>query len=101
MKRQPVAVFRRLAIGFFGIGLAIALVSGVHRYSERQASQPDGTPQTAPSDPISEELGRCSALTNEEAMDDERCQRAWILNRQRFFGQYPELIKDPEPEEDK
>jgi len=41
----------------------------------------------APDDPISAELQRCSGLTNEEAMADKKCRRAWIVNRQRFFEQ--------------
>ena len=100
MKQDRLPVFQRLAAGLLGIGVVIAIASGAHRAAQRQASQPKPASEAASNDPLHEELHRCSALTVEKAQADERCQRAWILNRQRFFGQHRELLEDLDPEEE-
>lgn len=101
MRKQPLPVFRRLAVGLLLLGFIIATLSGVHRFQERQNAEPEQQEQPSDPDPISTELKRCSALTNDEALADKGCRRAWILNRQRFFGKNPELLDDPKLEEEK
>jgi len=87
VKQDLAPLLKRLAVGLLGLALITAFVSGAKRALERSDDAPQTLSAPAPDDPISAELQRCSGLTNEEAMADKKCRRAWILNRQRFFGQ--------------
>lgn len=93
MKKPGLSVLKRIGLGVAGLGLVAAVINGLQRANER-SEEPEDQDITQP-DPLSAELRRCSELPREEAIDDESCQRAWVLNRQRFFGQhFPEPAKD-------
>jgi conjugative transfer region protein TrbK len=62
----------------------VALVTS-HQRPARPAV-PEASPVTAPNDPLSVELRRCSALGPQDD-SDPRCQAVWEDNRRRFFGQ--------------
>ncbi len=75
-------IFRVVAIaGLVGVFLA-ALVTTHRRPAKPTMPQ---SPVTAPDDPLSAELRRCSALGPQDA-SDPRCQAVWEENRRRFFG---------------
>lgn len=92
-KRHP--LLKRLLAGLAGLAFVLAIICGF--YEAAQSPEPSGPDSglLAPPDPLSAELRRCSALPQTEAMDDKLCRRAWILNRQRFFGQSGDLLSEP------
>lgn len=87
MKPAALPGSKRIAAAIAGLALLAVLIGGLQRAGEQAADVPEEQSAAEP-DPLSAELRRCSRLTRDEAMDDERCQRAWVLNRQRFFGPY-------------
>ncbi len=71
---------------------AIAALVGVFGAALVTAHQRPATPAipqapqvTAPDDPLSAELRRCSALGPQDASNPQ-CQAVWEENRRRFFG---------------
>lgn len=87
-------LLRRLGIGLSGLGLVIAVAIGFVRSDPPERSAADEARLVEP-DPLSAELRRCATLPHKDAMEDQACQRAWVLNRQRFFGGSQELLEDP------
>ncbi|MEH6755909.1 MAG: putative entry exclusion protein TrbK-alt [Parasphingorhabdus sp.] len=91
-ERHP--LLKRVAVGMAGLALVIGIAAGFFRaVGSPEASGPAASHLAQP-DPLSVELRRCSSLPQSKAMDDTKCRRAWILNRQRFFGQSKELLSD-------
>ncbi|MEH6758933.1 MAG: putative entry exclusion protein TrbK-alt [Parasphingorhabdus sp.] len=91
-KRHP--LLKRMLMGMAGLALVVGVVAGFSRTAQFQEASNTDSRRSAPPDPISVELRRCSALPHMEAMDDTKCRRAWTLNRQRFFGKSEELLSD-------
>lgn len=86
MKCDIVPILKRLGVAMAGLAVIYAIVSGIHNARKRQARTAEIGTAYVPPDPLSAELRRCSGLPHSEAMEDELCRRAWVLNRQRFFG---------------
>jgi conjugative transfer region protein TrbK len=76
-------IFRVAAIAAL-VGVFVAALVTTHQRPAKPAV-PQAPPVTAPDDPLSAELRRCSALGLQDA-SDPRCQAAWEENRRRFFG---------------
>jgi len=76
-------IFRVAAIAAL-VGVFVAALVTTH---QRPASPvlPQAPSISAPDEPLSAELRRCSALGPHDA-SDPRCQAAWEENRRRFFG---------------
>ncbi len=77
-------IFRVAAIAAL-VGVFVAALVTTHQRPAKPAV-PQASPVTAPNDPLSAELHRCSALGPQDA-SDPRCQAVWEDNRRRFFGQ--------------
>lgn len=97
-------MLKRVLAGLAGLALVIGIAGGFYRAIQfEEVGNPDSCHLAEP-DPLTAALRRCSALPHLEAMDDETCRRAWILNRQRFFGESERLLTDPprtQPETDR
>jgi conjugative transfer region protein TrbK len=76
-------IFRVAAIAAL-VGVFVAALVTTHQRPARPAV-PEVSPVTAPNDPLSVELRRCSALGPQDD-SDPRCQAVWEDNRRRFFG---------------
>jgi len=95
MKKPNILTIKRLAFGLAGLLFVIWIVNNLHNAGQRPAlADKDELPLVEP-DPLSAELRRCSRLPHIKAMEDELCQRAWVLNRERFFGSSGELLSAP------
>jgi conjugative transfer region protein TrbK len=77
-------IFRVAAIAAL-VGVFVAALVTTHQRPARPAVPP-APAITAPDDPLSAELRRCSALGPQDA-SNPRCQAVWEDNRRRFFGQ--------------
>ena len=96
MNKSALPVLKRLCVGLVGLALVYTLVSGLYRASQRQAETSDIDLGFIEPDPLSVELRRCSRLPHTEALEDTLCQRAWVLNRERFFGGKPASNEEQE-----
>ncbi|NCP44610.1 MAG: putative entry exclusion protein TrbK-alt [Sphingomonadales bacterium] len=95
MNQERHLLLKRALAGIAGLALVIGVAGGIYRAMQfEDVGDPDSGLLAEP-DPLSAALRRCSALPHLEAMDDETCRRAWILNRQRFFGESERLLTDP------
>lgn len=94
MTEERYPLLKRVAVGMAGLALVIGIAAGFFRAVQVPEVGDPVASQLAAPDPLSAELRRCSTLPQSKAMDDTTCRRAWILNRQRFFGQSKELLSD-------
>jgi len=76
-------IFRVAAIAAL-VGVCVTAMVAIHRRPLPKAML-DAPSASAPDDPLSAELRRCSALGPQDA-SDPRCQAVWEVNRRRFFG---------------
>jgi conjugative transfer region protein TrbK len=76
-------IFRVAAIAAL-VGVFVAALVTTHQRPTKPAA-PEVQSVTAPDDPLSAELRRCSALGPQDASDPQ-CQAVWEDNRRRFFG---------------
>ncbi len=76
-------IFRVVAIAGL-VGVFVAALVTTHQRPATPAI-PQAPQVTAPDDPLSAELRRCSALGPQDA-SDPHCQAVWEDTRRRFFG---------------
>jgi conjugative transfer region protein TrbK len=76
-------IFRVAAIAAL-VGVFVAALVTTHQRPAKP-TMPEAPSVTAPDDPLSAELRRCSGLGPQDA-SDPRCQAVWEDNRRRFFG---------------
>jgi len=96
MKKPSILTIKRVLVGLAGLLFVIWIASNLQNAGQRSMlADKDDFPLVEP-DPLSAELRRCSRLPHVKAMEDELCQRAWVLNRERFFGSSGEHLSAPD-----
>ncbi len=76
-------IFRVAAIAAV-VGVFVAALVTTHK-RPATPTVPQAPSVSAPDEPLSAELRRCSALGPQDASDPQ-CQAVWEENRRRFFG---------------
>ena len=79
------------AIGLGAVALTLVAIRSSGTSSEYEPYRDGSMPALGPAlpDPLETELRHCAALGT-VAEQDLHCQRAWVLNRERFLGLSPD-----------
>ncbi|MEE9433703.1 MAG: putative entry exclusion protein TrbK-alt [Sphingorhabdus sp.] len=96
MKKPSILAVKHVAFGLAGLLFVIWIVNNLHEAGQRPALADKDDLAIVEPDPLSAELRRCSRLPHVKAMEDELCRRAWVLNRERFFGSSGEHLSAPD-----